>query len=108
MERDLRGIDNYVGGRGKQRIAWYYYCCKPVAAIVYDSRNTDNGYAGRLAHLLAAAASFRPSLRAACFREELCARAPVSLFARASLPSLQVFPVEQQWLCYLARPQELL
>ena len=56
------------------------------------TRITGNGHTGRLAHLVAAAASFRHLLRAACFREELCARASVTLFARASsLASLPIY-----------------
>ena len=49
--------------------------CRISLAMIVDLRYSGNDNRGLLANLLVAAASSRPLLRAACFREEVCARA---------------------------------
>ena len=56
---------------------------------------------GGVYHLLAAAASFRPLLCVASFREEVCAGA--SKLVVRGLRDLRVFPVEQELLWDLGR-----
>ena len=80
------------------------HCCVSLVTNV-ALRYSGNGNRGSLAHLSAAAASFRPLLRAARFRGVFGPVHP-KLFVHG-LPCLRVFPIEQLLLWDLARRQEL-